>query len=328
MSQNPPSPESVTSNLVPVDWITVAAHACGETPARCDVLVKRGHRGSPMALHSETPEMTIDGPEGPAILAADYWTRAHNNRAKGDEAGRYFYMLAVHVHGADEAEETGWHEIKSDQVSELADTALGDSGAAFAWKCNAQLHNVLMRNHHATASILERLGSAGNQQIEAVQKAMAATEAGALKALEAERAEYDIARDELEMQQYGQMFREWLGHMREAKAMNTDGPTITAPSSLPDAAGALRDSLTVGQLDALREIVGEEQARDTTLALLEASTAKDPEAAAAIVRTILMKLAPHQAELARVFAPPIVPPNIAAYQSACLRVLQSVVPLH
>lgn len=321
MNAQAPTADPITSNLVPVEWLTVARFACGEARARCDVLVKRGHRGSPMALHSEVPEQIIEGPDGPAHLASEFWTAAQEHRARGDEAGRYFFMLSVHVEGQEEPEETGWHEIKSDQVSELADSAMGDSGAAFAWKCNAQLHNVLMRNHHATASILERLGSAGQQQIEAVQKAMVATEAGAMKALEAERAEYDIQRDELEMRQYGEMFREWLGHMRSAKAMNTDGPTITAPTTATDAAGALHDSLTMGQSRQLHEILGDDLAHDTLAGLEAASKATGPEEAEAIVRTILMKLMPHQAKLAPVFAPPHVPPNIAAFQNACLEVL-------
>lgn len=324
MNAQAPTSDPVTSNLVPVEWLTVARFACGEARARCDVLVKRGHRGSPMALHSEVPDTIIEGPDGPAHLASEFWTQAQEHRAKGDEAGRYFFMLSVHVEGTEEPEETGWHEIKSDQVSELADSAMGDSGAAFAWKCNAQLHNVLMRNHHATATILERLGHAGQQQIAAVQTAMTATTEGARMAIEAEKGEYDLRREEMELREYGRMFQEWMGHMQQSKAMNTDGPTITAPTDPSDAAGALHDSLTLGQSRQLHAILGDELAHDTLAGLVAASTAKGPEEAAAIVRTILTKLMPHQAKLGPLFAPPHVPPNIGAFQNACLATLARV----
>ncbi len=280
-----------------------------------------------MALHSEVPDQIMEGPDGPAVLAAELWGRALEHRADQD-GGRFLYMLSVSPADSEEIQETSWTEIKSDQVAELAEDAMTNGGAGLAWKMVVQLHNLQMRHWSGMAAVFEKLGQAGNMQIEAVKGAITAQREGAMLALEAERAEYDIKRDELEMQGYMSMFQQWLQHMQQAKAMNSDGPTITAPATIVDAAGALHDSLTLGQMNALSELLGADEARDITGALERAAKATAEAEASAIVRTILMKLAPYQQELARLFAPPIVPPNIAAFQNACLQVLARAGALH
>lgn len=281
-----------------------------------------------MALHSETPDQITEGPDGPSVLAAEFWSRALEHRAEQSD-GRYLYMLAVTPQGvSDEIAETSWTEIKADQVAEMVDDATGGRTDHLAWKMVVQMHNLQMRHWSGMATVFEKLGQAGNMQLEAVQKAITAQSEGALAKVEAERGQYDIERDQMEMEYYSRMFMQWLHHMQQAKAMNTDGGSITPPATLREAAGALVDSLTLAQITALGEILGADSTQDMVSALRSAATATGEDEATAIVQTILMKVAPHQEQLGRVFSPPLVPQNIAAYQNACLAVLGRASPLH
>lgn len=333
--------------MAPVNWVETLLSGTRSPPdARPRsseamavlVVLRSGRRGSGFLIGT-LPFDTVgfDATDSVAPLAAECWEFSKEKVAEIGDGKTYCAMLKVC-----ETDETGaTHVVAESEWHEVDDDGLGGEGEAWEavgkgepYGLAGQLIRVLGAQNkelfRANISLVRASAFLLRESIHGQADRLNADFATIKQVREIEQQMFDtrteLAQQEAdakEVEELGKTAREWMGLAHEDRLAERGVKTPPVPTTRADAGRGLWQSLNMGQLNKLRELLGPEKSA-AMLALLEnASTLNDAQIEELLAAQMegpsavfeLMDVA------TKVFSSEFAPASYAIWQTRCLRVL-------
>ena len=319
----------------PAEWVTALAGALASKAATLTLIQlqgRSGRRGAWMLIQAETATTLVEAGDAAEAtrLAADFWQQALSHRA-GIGGKRWDYRLVGTGTATEDGAPVTVFETEPVELGEGEGSAplaagfeAGGAQGLLVMMCSRLFDNNL-RMGNAMAGLVEKVGNAGNLQFDNNAKALHAMKESALAIVETERARNEPEMEAREMEEMGKVAMHWmsLAHQEKLSKQGIDVPHV--PTTKRECAMALRQSLTINQLDKLLEVLGEETAQALSTFLENAKNLDDEGIAFAI--EAVKQAGPDgqpidlMAVATQVFAPPLVPGPWAAFQIGCLKAM-------
>lgn len=263
--RKPRNAEAKTKAAAPGDWVTTLLHGKGEGNT---ILMefRSGRAGPPMLVESYSCE-AIEGlaPHASVIpQACALWDDAKIHRA-GLEGDRYDYRIQVLAHTPDgefhALHESSWIELPSGDGEFSMPEGMGQTPTeAMLAGMVIKLFNTNIGMTRAGAALLREYTAGSREGIDHEMGMVEKVKAMAMEVIERERQFAKEEADAQEVKEFGMTARQWLQQGHENRLADKGIKTPDVPNTRQSAAKSLWKSLTVGQLDFIKEELGDEKA--------------------------------------------------------------------
>ncbi len=257
------NPEVKTNCVAPSDWVTTLLHA---KDGGSSVLVefRSGRNGAPMLAES-IPFQTLDGSAHESVvpLAVECWDAAKIHRGELTGA-RYDYRVRV-ISVEEDGSFTAMHE------SEWVELAEGDgdimslpAGMESRNWTEQMLSGMVLKLFtaniqltRASGALVREMSAGSKERLESEFHAVDKLKQMAMELVAREREMAMQEGDAKEVEEFGKTARQWMqmGHEEKLAKQGVKSPDV--PTTRKSAAISLWNSITVAQLEAFKNKLGE-----------------------------------------------------------------------